>query len=76
MCCGNLETGVTSSFYIVALRGYEVSVSSQKYFLQDSKRYWHDDNYGCTFYTFSTNFRWAALSGLRWEVNVRLTRAF
>lgn len=30
MCCGNLETGVTSSFYIVALRGYEVSVSSQK----------------------------------------------
>lgn len=30
MYCGNLERGVTSSFYVVALRGYEVSVSLQK----------------------------------------------
>lgn len=66
MYCGNLERGVTSSFYIVAFTKYEVSVSLPKeYFPQDSKRYWHDDSYCCTFYPFCTNFRWAELSGRR-----------
>lgn len=76
MYCGNLGSCFTSGFYIVALRRYEVSVSLPKeYFPRDSKRYWHDDNYCCTFYTFSTDFRWAELSG-RWVVSLNANQSF